>query len=449
MTSDDPAGSTPGVEEHDPRSAALGSATPVTLGLTTALAGAAFGCTLLGIPFDRPLTLALLVAIAWVAETFASLVQRFSSMSLTSTLVAVAAVLCGPVAAAIVGFVAAGFAFGRLSVRVRAFNAAMTGWLGMVGGLVFRQLTVSSGDRQVWLTEHIETLIIPMAVMTLAMMLANALMLSLVIAVTTRVPYSRSLRDFGEHSAVLFLIGGLISYLMVVLWVGAGTGPLTVLVMAPPLLLAQWAYSSIAAEASTVDNAVAALGAALELNRPGSRRHGELVMVIAEEIGNLRGLAGAEMQDVRHAARLHHLGTIDRGTERARWIDRDCARRGADLLDGIASLRNVRTIVAAQADPAGSASSTPAVGVLRTADALASSIEQRIIDGGGQGLDTQGLRDCLDSVAERDDLDVSARESMRAAGGGALLGRITLKLGDLYSAESQDGAATMDSAVQA
>lgn len=386
-------------------------------------------CVHLGIPIDDPLSLLLLVAIAWVAETFASLVQRFSSMSLTSTLVGVAAVLCGALGACVVGFIATGFAVGRLPAQVRAFNAVMTGWMGMVGGLAFGGLTGSAIDRTTWLNMHTEALIVPMGVMTLVMMLANALLLSLVIQVTAGVPFSRSLRDFGENSALLFLIGGLISYLIVVLWVGARIGPFTVLVMAPPLLLAQWAYSSLAAEASNVDHAVEALVSALELHRPGSRRHGELVMVIAEEIGNVRGLSEADVQDVRHAARLHHLGTIDPDRPNIITVDRESARSGAGLLDGVDFLSSVRKVIATQSDPLGAPGNTSVTGVLATADALASMLEHRLMElGRDAGVDSTLICECIEAVARRDELDPAARQGMSAAAGGTLPEQIIQKL---------------------
>lgn len=427
-TAPPPSGAVP-ASPTDPRRAALGSATPLTTVLGVALIGAIIACTLMGDGVQDTVTLVLLVCVAWVAESFSAFAQRFASMSLTSTLMGVAAVLCGPVGAAALGIIAAGLFLSTWSSRVRAFNAVMTGWVGMTGGVVFSVMTDAGTGRRSWISEHISTLSFPMFVATLVMLLVNALLLSAVIHITAGVPYNVSLRDFGRSSSLLFLIGGLISYLIVILWVGARIGPFTVLVMAPPLLLAQWAYSSLAAEASNVDHAVEALVSALELHRPGSRRHGELVMVIAEEIGNVRGLSDADVQDVRHAARLHHLGTIDPDRPDIITVDRESARSGAGLLDGVDFLSSVRKVIATQSDPLGAPGNTSVTGVLATADALASMLEHRLMElGRDAGVDSTLICECIEAVARRDELDPAARQGMSAAADGTLPEQIIQKL---------------------
>lgn len=409
----------------DPRSDALRSATPVTLTMTAALLAAVIFGQRSGLRFEEPVTVLLLAVVGWVAETFASLVQRFSSMSLTSTLVGVAAVLCGPLGACVVGVAATALIAARLPRMVRYFNAAMTGWVALLGGLTFDLMTRS--DRA--LTDaptEVVPLALPMAVMTLVMMLVNALLISLVIKVTAAVPYGRSLRDFGASSAPLFLIGGLISYLIVVLWIGAGTGPVTILVMAPPLLLAQWAYSSMEAESSNVDHSVDVLAGALDLNRPGTRDHGELVMVIAEEVGNVAGLSDTEIATVRRSARLHHLGTMTAARRPMATIDAEACQLAADLLAPIHYLEATRRVVAAQADPIGTRPAGTAV--LAVADALASTVENRMIASGVDIPDRTLIDACIAQVGTRNDLEPGARAALAAAPPATLAGRITMKL---------------------
>lgn len=352
---------------------ALRSATPINLVLTVALVAALTVDLWQGFDIGDPATVVLLATAAWMSESFAALVQRFSSVSLVSTLVGVATVLCGPLGASIVGL-SCGLCLGRWPLPVRFFNALMSGVMGAVGGLTFNHFVGDGAGRLVWVRDNIGSLILPIAVTTLVMLLVNALLVGLVIRVTAGVPFSRSLRDFGEHGVGLFLAGGLISYLVVVLWIGAKVGPLTILVMAPPLLLVQWASAATVAEASSADHAVDALVASLELNRPGTRAHGDLVAAIAEGIANLSGLSDDEVHQVRRAARLHHLGTITISDPGRAELDVAVARRGAQLMEGVEFLASVRRIVATQSDAA--IDTAPPAQVLAAAELLADSLEK-------------------------------------------------------------------------
>lgn len=388
----------------------MGSAIPVTVALWLALVPTLALCAWAGIRIRGPLDLVVLAATAWVAETFAALVQRFSSLSLTSTLVGVATVLCGPTGACVVGIVATGFCLGRSPIAVRTFNAVMTGWAGLLGGLTLLLLTSEHPAR--WTTQHVRSLFGPMTAMTVVMLVTNALLLSLVVKVTAGVPAMRTVRDFAKHTAPLFLGGGLISFVMVVLWVGGSVGPVTMVVMAPPLLLAQWALASVAAEASSADQAVDALVTALELNRPGSAAHGELVRTITEEIGNQRGLTDEEIIDLRRAARLHHLGTVGPGAAAVVTIDQHIAQRGAQLLSGIRFLSAVRPIIATatRADEVGTPSRSGAI--LGTADALACTVEHHLV-ATMSGEPEQLLGESISSIAERPGLDSASIEVLR------------------------------------
>lgn len=414
----------------DPQRDALKSATPINVALSVALIVLLLPDVRNGFEIGDPATVSLLAVVAWLSESFASVVQRFSSVSLLSTLIGVAVVLCGPLGAALVG-ITGGLFLGRWPLPVRLFNGLMSAVMAAVGGLAFTYLADGSDGQLTWVRDNIETLVIPIAVTTLVMLLVNAFLVGLVIRVTAGVPFSRSLRDFGEHGFSLFLVGGLISYLIVVLWVGAGVGPLTIIVMAPPLLLVQWASSATVAEASSADHAVDALVASLELNRPGSKAHGDLVAVIAEELGNITGLSDDEVHQLRRAARLHHIGSISTAHTGSVALDTRMRQHGAHLLDGVEFLSPVRRIITAQDNTIRSASS-PA-DILAIADLVAGSLER-----GLAGADTPPTRSmvdqCIDDVAQRSDLQPGVRQTVTALLTTTLPDRLVVRrLGDLSS----------------
>ncbi|GAB3586217.1 hypothetical protein [Calidifontibacter terrae] len=384
----------------------LTGAVPTTVVVGTALVIAVAMCGANGIGLHRPMELAALALLGWASESGSSLVQRLSSFSLTSTIVGVAVVLCGPLGACVVGVVAAAFNLSSFTWVARIFNTVMSGWIGLAGGLAFH-----------WLTPHsplaasagqMRTFAAPFVVACLSMFLTNALLLGLIIHATTAVSVQRTMRDFTRHSAPLYSIGALIAYLTVVLWLGADLSYFTILVMAPPLLLAQRTFAAIAAEASTEDEIVDALVAAMTLNRPGASAHSALVRIIAQELGNVAGLAEGRARAVDRAASLHHLGLVTAEAHESSTMSPAAASRGARVVDQVAFLSSARDLIAAQSGAA-AIHDQAALGVLATADALADELERIAAD---HPLELRDFQAAVRRVGTNDSLDPAARVAL-------------------------------------
>lgn len=391
----------------------LTGAVPTTIVVGTALAvGAAVVAALSGITIDQPISFLILTVLGAVSESRSSHVQRLSSFSLTSTIIGIAVVLCGPLGAALVGLVSAACNISWQSTVVRIFNATMSGSVGLVGGATFT-LTSGGGLEGPLFSHHVRDLLIPFAIASLAMFATNAILLAAIIRATAGVPPLRSLRDFTRHSAPLYSIGALIAYLTIVLWLGADLGYFTVLVMAPPLLLAQRTYASIAAEASIEDEIVEALVAAITLNRPGATAHSALVRIIAQEIGNVAGLSEGRARAVDRAAALHHLGLVTHGRSGPLPMSPSTAARGARVIEQVGFLAPARELIAAQSGAA-PVSDPTALGVLTAADALAADLERLAAH---HHLTEGDLQAAVRRVEANDRLDPAARTALGHAAG--------------------------------
>ncbi|NHN56424.1 HD domain-containing protein [Calidifontibacter sp. DB0510] len=260
-----------------------------------------------GVDVDYPLAVVVLAVIAVAAESGKAGVTRLAAMSLSSVMIGVAVVLCGPIGAAIVGIAGPGLVLSRTPLDGRAYNAAMSGWTGLLGGVAY---LVVGGVEGGTVDSLFFELVWPLTVATTAMLITNAVLLVLIVTTTSDTNAMRAWRDFSQASAVPYYGGGLITFLIVVLWVGAGLGPATIPVMLGPLVLAQAAYSGLRADESTREETVTTLIAAVEARNPHWAGRSGVVARICEVLGAHLRLSDAQMIQLNAAARLHNIGLV-------------------------------------------------------------------------------------------------------------------------------------------
>src|SRR6478672_1090760 len=236
------------------------------------------------------------------------------------------------------------------------FNAAMSGFVGAAGAMVYAMLGGVEGSGTVGLSTVAlaRDLGWPLFAADVVACLLNAALLSGVIHFDQGIPFGVQLRRVLSGSGVAFVGYGIIGLLFVILWFPAGLGAFSALLVLAPLLAARWAFiqygEELRSHERTVDTLVTALGTKEPAAVARSRRVANLAEWIAEELGLPPGQIGT----VRYAATLHeigHLGVPTRLLRRPRaslspaeqrLIDGQCVV-GARMIEGIDFLESARS----------------------------------------------------------------------------------------------------------
>ena len=231
-------------------------------------------------------------------------------VSVISVVLAAAVALVGPAGAALVGCVSYLADLPSQRLRNRLFNAAMTAAMGGVGGVVYLvaagQLATARGEMASPLVNVGLPLILAYAAMTLLNVLSIGLMAAAVRGSHVLTVAVGALRSLGWGSVSQLIIG----FLFVVLWVGAGLGPLSALFVLGPLVVAHWTIGRAAMARREHQETVTTFVAALEQTDPGSVGHSVRVADLADGMGAILDLGGQEAEDLRYAALLHDIGLV-------------------------------------------------------------------------------------------------------------------------------------------
>src|SRR5581483_7184619 len=230
------------------------------------------------------------------------------SWSANTTATLAAAVLVGPVGAALVGACTA-FGLRRSpSLAQRAFNTGMMALTGYISGWVF--LTFY-GRIEVPNAGSFPKIIAPFAVAAVVHVLVNHALLSIVLWLA-RTSVEGSVRRAYSSLNIRLLrsdLGyGAFGLLIAALWseVGAFT-PILVLV---PLFVARWAVAQFAEQQRAYESTVSALCQAVETKDFYTRGHSERVsrgsVMIAREIG----MHSERVEAIRYAGMLHDVGKL-------------------------------------------------------------------------------------------------------------------------------------------
>lgn len=265
------------------------------------------------------LSLCLLSALNWFLRT--SDAEASVYLSFSSIILLAAAVMVGPVGAAIVGVVVVLFQRDGSPLGVRWFNTVMSSLLGILAGEVYllvggaRLLSQLSGAGPIF-----GDLFTPLMVANVAMSIANVLLVAVIVRVSHGVPVQLTVRQLGQRTVPIYLGYGAIAFLLVLLWRPVGFGPVSILLIVPPLLGARWAYLQYAEERRAYRRALDAMVAAIELKAPHLAGHGGRVAALAGLMAEDLGLSPQELSDVSTAAMLHDVGLITLPTTLVRDI---------------------------------------------------------------------------------------------------------------------------------
>lgn len=262
-------------------------------------------------PYDwgALLVLALLGVLSWVVRDpdIGTRVQ----VSLTSVILLASAVIVGPVGAGLVGAASTALVPRRAPLIVRTFNIALGSVIGSVGGLVYlavggaRDLSGLDGELEIvaWVG-------LPLIAADVAQCLVNAVLLAGIMRVANGIPMRAQIMKLLSTTGPAYIGYGIIGFLFVVLWIPAGVGWFSAVLVLAPLAVAQWAFRQYGDEVRSHERTLDALVASIEAKDPASVGHSARVAQLCEWMAEALGLGFRETQEARTAGMLHDLGKL-------------------------------------------------------------------------------------------------------------------------------------------
>ncbi len=280
------------------------AATGAGAGLMLALAWAVGGPPK---SWSATLVLAGLAMLSWVIRE--KDVGSRVNFSFTSIVLLAAAAIVSPFAAGLVGFAATLLQRGGQSLISRVFNVSMVTVIGAVGGLTYRvtgaELDIGAGPVRILL--HLG---LALLVADVVQCLVNALLLAGVMQANGNAAFRPTLVRMLTTTGPAYVGYGIIGLLFVVLWVPAGVGSFSAVLILAPLLVAQWAFVQYGDEERAHQRTLAALVAAVETKDPGAVGHSTRVARLSEWTAQSLGLGPRDIEDARMAGELHDLGLL-------------------------------------------------------------------------------------------------------------------------------------------
>ena len=271
----------------------------------------ALGWWLTGGPYEWSalLVLATLGVLSWVVRDpdIGTRVQ----ISLTSVILLASAVIVGPVGAGLVGAASTALVPRRAPLRVRVFNMAMISVIGSVGGLVYlavggaRDLSGLDGELEIvaWVG-------LPLIAADVTQCLVNAVLLAGIMRAANGIPMRAQIIKLLSTTGPAYIGYGIIGFLFVVLWIPAGVGWFSAVLVLAPLAVAQWAFRQYGDEVRSHERTLNALVASIEAKDPASVGHSGRVAQLCEWMAEALGLGFRETQEARTAGMLHDLGKL-------------------------------------------------------------------------------------------------------------------------------------------
>jgi len=192
-------------------------------------------------------------------------VRGHVSFSFTSIILLAAVALTGPFGAAVVGAVTCLLVAYHQRVEVRVFNVGMTSAIGAIGGFAY---LMAGGATEVIDFSGVGSLALhvglPLIVADVVICLFNAVILSGIVRLTQGTPMRRFVLGMLGTSGPAYIGYGLIGFLFVILWVPAGVGPASAVLILAPLFVARWAFVQYGDEQRAHERTLSALAAAVE-----------------------------------------------------------------------------------------------------------------------------------------------------------------------------------------
>jgi putative nucleotidyltransferase with HDIG domain len=254
--------------------------------------------------------------------------------SFASIILLAAVALIGPLGAAVVGAVTYLMVFEKQRFEVRVFNLGMTAVIGAAGGFAYLMAggatQVSSRGGVAYLMLHVG---LPLIVADIVICLLNAVILSGIVRLTQGTPMRRFILGMLETSGPAYVGYGLIGFLFVILWVPAGVGPASAVLILAPLFVARWAFVQYGDEQRARERTLSALVAAVETKDLYTRGHSERVASLCDLMAGSLALSHQETEALRFAGILHDIGKLAIPTR----VLRNPARLSAADLDRIST----------------------------------------------------------------------------------------------------------------
>jgi len=266
--------------------------------------------------------------------------------SFSSIILLAAVALTGPFGAAVVGAVTCLVVLDKQRLQVRVFNSGMTSAIGSAGGFVYLLTGGTTGVADVGgvgpLLLHVG---FPLMFADVAICLLNAVILSGIVRLTQGTPMRRFILGMLGTSGPAYIGYGLIGFLFVILWVPAGVGPASAVLILAPLFVARWAFVQYGDEQRAHERTLSALAAAVETKDVYTRGHSERVARLCDLIAGSLVLSHQDTEALRFAGILHDIGKLAIPTRVLRDTDQpsgadlaaiaDHAARGVEMVRGI------------------------------------------------------------------------------------------------------------------
>lgn len=267
-------------------------------------------------------------------------------LAISSIVMIAAQALLGPAGAVVVGLfmgVQQGFSW-----RGRLFNAAQSVIYGCAGAVAFLMVGGTlDPDALQGVTGVVLHLGLPLLVCDVVQLLTNLVLLAGVMRVSGGIPMRLQILSVLRSTGPASIGFGVIAFLMVVLWRLADLGPVSVVIVLAPLLVAQWVYRQRAEELEGQQRALEVLVAALEAKAPHLTGHSARVAELSGHMAQGLGLSPQQVSDTRMAGMLHDVGQTSLSTRVVRDLDLIDTSGGRDgypeagvaLLDDLTFLR--------------------------------------------------------------------------------------------------------------
>jgi putative nucleotidyltransferase with HDIG domain len=266
--------------------------------------------------------------------------------SFSSIILLAAVALTGPFGAAVVGAVTCLFVVDRQRLEVRLFNTGMTSAIGSAGGFVY---LLAGGTTEVGDVGGVAPLVLhvglPLMLADVVICLLNAVILSGIVRLTQGTPMRRFILGMLGTSGPAYIGYGLIGFLFVILWVPAGVGPASAVLILAPLFVARWAFVQYGDEQRAHERTLSALAAAVETKDLYTRGHSERVASLCDLMAGSLALSHQDTEALRFAGILHDIGKLAIPTRVLRKADQPSvsdlvsiathASRGVEMVRGI------------------------------------------------------------------------------------------------------------------
>lgn len=232
------------------------------------------------------------------------------NVSFFGVILLAAAVVIGPGGAGLLGLIVGALARDDQPWRARVFNMGNAAAIGFVGGWAYRLaggVVPEAGDAG---RSLVAEMAVPLLAATLAQVVVNLVLLAAIVRTATGVPVGVQIQRMLPATLLSYTGYGLLAFLLIVLWLPAGLGVLSLLMLLAPLLGARWAFMQYVEERAAQEETIELLVAAIETRQPSLAGHAERVAALAVRMGEHLGFSASSLIDIRRAGMLHELGVV-------------------------------------------------------------------------------------------------------------------------------------------